>query len=169
MGCYRRLTLLGVALLILQTLVFCVFSVIANPIPIYPDPNMEFSGQSNVSMVPFYWIIFVFIIDFFIDILIVYAGILLLDRFDMIKNRNVLDFSKKTFIFSVAIISIVGLISELLFGSWIGGIILALFFIFLSFVFVSKYILKINWANSSRMGFFAIIINIIVWSIVFSI
>ena len=84
-------------------------------------------------------------------------------------NRNVLDFSKKTFLFAVVIISMVGLLSELIFGAWIGGLIIALLLIFLSFVFVSRYILKISWANSYRMGLFAIIVNIAVWIVVFTV
>jgi len=36
-------------------------------------------------------------------------------------------------------------------------------------VFVSKYILKISWKNSYRMGFFALIVNIVVWIVIFSI
>jgi len=169
MGINVRFTLAVSALLIILVHVVCVFSVTANPIPVYPDPEPVFLGPSNINTVPILWILFVFVIDFFIDILIVYAGIYLLDRDKLIMNRDVLDFSKKTFLFAVVIISMVGLLSELIFGAWIGGLIIALFLIFLSFVFVSRYILKISWANSYRMGLFAIIVNIAVWIVVFTV
>ena len=164
-----RFTLAVSALLIILVPVVCVFSVTANPIPVYPDPEPVFLGQSNINTVPILWILFVFVIDFFVDILIVYAGIYLLDRNKLIMNRDVLDFSKKTFLFAVVIISMVGLLSELIFGAWIGGLIIALLLIFLSFVFVSRYILKISWANSYRMGLFAIIVNIAAWIVVFTV
>ena len=156
------------ALLVLLVPVVCVFSVNANPIPVYPDPEPVFLGPSNIDTVPILWILFVFVIDLFVDILIVYAGIYLLDRNKLIMNGDILDFSKKTFLFAVVIISMVGLLSELIFGAWIGGLIIALLLIFLSFVFVSRYILKISWVNSYRMGLFAIIVNIVIWIVVFA-
>ena len=155
-----------VLLLVISLLGFCFAS--GNPIPVYPDPEPELVGISSSISVPIIWIFFVFIIDFFIDILIVYAGLYLLDRSNLLGNRNVLDFSKKTFLFAVVLISLSGLISELVFGAWIGGAILALFLIFISFVLVSRYILVINWSNSYRMGLFAVIINGIVWIFIFS-
>jgi len=155
-----------VLLLVISLFGFCFAS--GNPIPVYPDPEPELVGISSSISVPIIWIFFVFIIDFFIDILIVYSGLYLLDRSNLLGNKNVLDFSKKTFLFAVVLISLSGLISELVFGAWIGGAILALFLIFISFVLVSRYILVINWSNSYRMGLFAVIINGIVWIFIFS-
>ena len=169
MGINARFTLAVSALLIILISVVCIFSVTANPIPVYPDPEPVLLGKTDVNTVPIVWILFVFAIDFFIDILIVYAGIYLLDRNTLIKNRDVLNFSKKTFLFAVVIISMIGLLSELIFGAWIGGLIIALFLIFLSFVFVSRYILKVSWTNSYRIGLFAIIVNIVVWIVVFTV
>jgi len=164
-----RFTSAVAALLICLIPILCVVSAVANPIPVYPDPKLEFSGSNNISTPSVEWILLVFVVDFFVDILIVYAGIYLLDVSNLIKNRDVLDFSKKTFLFAVVLISIAGLLSELMFGAWIGGLGVALFFIFLSFVFVSKYLLKLRLANSCRMGIFAIIVNIVVWMVVFTV
>ena len=164
-----RFTSTVTALSILLVPILCVLPVLANPIPVYPDPEPVFSGPSNISTLPIAWILIVFVLDFFIDILIIYTGIYLLDKSNLIKNRNVLDFSKRTLLLAVVVISMVGLLSELIFGTWIGGLIFALFFIFLSFVFVSKYILKLSWANSYRIGFFAVIVNIVVWIVVFTV
>ena len=163
-----RFTSAIAAFLICSIPILCVVSVVANPIPVYPDPKPEFSGSNDIGTISLGWISLVFVIDFFVDILIVYAGIYLLDASNLVKNRDVLDFSKKTFLFAVVLISIVGLLSELIFGAWIGGLIVALFFIFLSFVFVSKYLFKLSLANSFRMGFFAIIVNIVVWIVFFT-
>lgn len=168
MDCKIRLS---ATLIILLTLLFPVFCVITNgnPIPVYPEPETVYSGSGDFSSLDMTWITIVFIIDFFIDILIIYSGIYLLDRFDMIKDRDVLDFPKRTLLLPVLFISLVGLFSELIFGAWMGGLLLALLFIFLSFVFVSKYFLKFGWANSFRMSMFALLINIIVWIVVFTI
>ena len=166
---YIRFTSAVDVLLILLIPVVCVYSAFANPIPVYPDPEPVISGQIHYPPPMIEWVIIVFILDFFIDILIVYTGIYLLDKSNLIQNRDILNFSKISFLSSVGIISIVGLLSELVFGSWAGGLIIALIIIYFSFVFVSKYILKINWKNSCRMGFFAIIVNIVVWIVIFSI
>jgi len=164
-----RFTSAIAALLICLIQILCVVSAVANPIPVYPDPEPVFSGPSNINTLSVVWILIVFVLDFFIDILIIYAGIYLLDKSNLIKNRKVLDFSKRTLLLAVVVISMIGLLSELIFGAWIGGLIFALFFICLSFVFVSKYILKLSWANSYRMGLFAIIVNIVVWIVVFTV
>jgi len=107
--------------------------------------------------------------DFFIDILIIYGGIYLLHRYNLVTIKNAFDFSKTTLLLSVFIISLVGLISELILGAWIGGLLIALLFIFLSFVLVSKYLLKLSWVNSLRMGLIALLINIVVWIAIFTV
>lgn len=145
-----------------------IISAKANPIPVYPDPEPTFFKTGGYINIPLYWILFVFILDFFIDILIVYGGIFLLDKDKLIQNKYILDFSKKTFFLAIGMICTVGLLSELILGQSIGGLIVALIFIFISFVFVSKYLLKLNWKNSNRMALFAIIINLIVWAVIFS-
>jgi hypothetical protein len=136
---------------------------------VYPDPEPVLSGTINYNSLQMEWILIVFIIDFFIDILIVYIGVYLLDKNNLINNFYTFDFPKITFLFAVFIISVVGLFSEIFFGAWVGGLVIALILIFLSFVIVSKYILKLNWANSIRLGLFAAIVNIIVWIVIFSI
>ena len=163
------LKLIIVALVIFALSFLCVVSIQANPIPVYPDPKMDFSNISEVQAPSFEWIFFIFFIDFFVDILIVYSGIFILDYSNLINNREILNFSKTTFFSAVLVISLVGLLSEIIFGTWIGGLVIALFLIFLSFVFVSKYIIKISWANSFRMGLIAVTINIFVWFIVFTV
>jgi hypothetical protein len=155
--------------LLLFGFIFCIsFSIAANPIPVYPNPDAVVFSTPQRPFVSIEWIIFVYIANFFLDILIVYMGLFIIDRSNLLENQNVLDFSKKTFFLAIAIISIVGMLTELLLGSFLGGLILALIIIFFSFVFVSKYLLLLCWNNSYRMGLFAIIINILIWVFIFS-
>ncbi len=163
---YARFALL-VSLILFLPIFFVTMSA-GNPIPIYPDPEPVYYGSIGVSSLNIAWIAIVFIMDFFIDILIIYGGIYLLHRYNLVTIKNVFDFSKTTLLMSVFIISLVGLISELILGAWIGGLLMALLFIFLSFVLVSKYLLKLSWINSLRMGLIALLINIIVWIAVFT-
>lgn len=167
MGNYVRFAL--PASLILFLPIFFVIISAGNPIPIYPDPELVYYGSSGVGNLDIAWIVTVLIIDFFIDFLIIYGGIYLLHRYNLITIKNAFDFSKMTLLLSVFIISLVGLISELILGPWIGGFLVALLFIFLSFVLVSKYLLKLNWANSLRMGLIALLVNIVVWTAIFTI
>ena len=100
--------------------------------------------------------------------MIVYSGLYLLDRFSAVSDQSLLDFSKKTFLAAVLIISMIGLLSELVFGAWLGGVVIALICIFLSFVLVSRFILKLSWVNGIRMGCFSVSINILIWIIIYS-
>ncbi len=145
-----------------------IATISGNPIPVYPDPEPTYQGSVSFNSLNLIWIFAVFLFDFFIDILIVYGGILLLNRFDLINNKYIFDFSKLKFFLAVFIIAIIGLISELALGPWIFGFIIALIFIFASFVFVSKYLLNLDWTNGIRLGVFALVINIMFWILIFS-
>ena len=167
MGNYIRFVS-SVSLILFLSIFFVTMSA-GNPIPIYLDPEPVYYGSNGVSSLNIAWIAIVFIMDFFIDVLIIYGGIYLLHRYNLVTIKNAFDFSKTTLLLSVFIISLVGLISELILGPWIGGLLIALLFIFLSFVLVSKYLLKLNWANSFRMGLIALLINIVVWIAIFTV
>lgn len=159
----------------LSITLFLIFSILliikcsANPIPVYPDPEPVYSSSSGLRSLNITWIILVFVMDFFIDILIIYGGIYLLHYYGLIAIKNVFEFNKSTLFTAVFFISLVGLFSEIIFGYWIGGLIIALFFIFLSFVFASKKLLGLDWTNCIRMGLIGLIINIVVWIVIFSI
>ena len=142
-------------------------SINANPIPVYPKPKITFETTPDVSTINYTWLSIIFILDFFIDVLIIYCALILLNKAKLITD-NISDFSRKNLLLSVLIISLIGIASEFLFGSWIVGVLIALIFIFISYIFVSKYILKISWKNSLRISIFAVIVNIIFWSVIFS-
>jgi hypothetical protein len=153
---------------------FVLFTILAlpvisgNPIPVYPKPEPSYYSASDYTNLNFTWIIGALIIDFFMNLLIIYGGVIVLNHYNLIINKNIFDISKKTLLLSVLIISITGFISELILGPWLGGFLLSLIIIFTSFVLVAKYLLKINWINSIRMGLIALIVNIIFWIIIFS-
>jgi hypothetical protein len=140
----------------------------ANPIPIYTKPGQVFSGSSITTLNPV-WIMGVFLIDFFMDILIVYGGVFVLYKFKLVKSNNLFDFSKRTFFLAILLIAIIGLITELVLGQLIIGLIFALIIIFISFILVSFYLLKLEIINSIRLALIAITINIIFWIVFFSI
>jgi len=163
---YRKMKLI---FFIASTIFLILIPIInGNPIPVYPKPESTYSGSSSLNNLNFAWILGVFAIDFFLDILIVYGGIILLFQFNLISNKDIFNFSKKMFFLSILIISIIGIITELILGPWIWGFVLALFFIFLSFLIITKYFLNLEWINGARMGIIAVIINIIFWIVIFS-
>lgn len=164
---YRNLRFI---LLTIPTFIFILLipMLAANPIPVYPEPEPIYTGSSSLNNINLVWVIGVFIIDFFLDILIVYGGIILLYQYNLISNKDILIFSKKKVFLSILLISLIGLITELFLGPWILGFVIALFLIFASFVLITKYFLNLKLMNAIRMGLFALVINILSWIVVFS-
>jgi len=158
-----------VILLILFLVVLCSFTsvVSANPLPVYRHPQSTFSGPTSGENADFTWILFAFIVDFFVDILIIYCGVILLERLRQLPNHHVYEISKIQFLGAVVFISLVGLASEWVLGGWIVGVGIALCVIFLSFVVMSRYLFGFTWRNSIGMGLFAIVVNIMVWMLFF--
>ena len=151
--------------------VFVSLSIIcsANPIPVYPnlEPTLVSGGTSESF--PGLWLGFIFIINFCVDILILYGGLLVLDRFQVLPEEYVFNLSKIVFFVAVGLISITGLVVEYFLGAWFGGLLLAALVILCSFIFVGRWLLKLSWGNSIRLGVFALTINIIMWIIFYSI
>ena len=164
---YLRFNFVVIIVIVLSILFTTLCS--GNPIPVYPDIEPVSPDLNDISSLNLAWIISVFIVDFFINILIIYGGICLLNHYNLIENKSIFNFSKSALFLSVIIISLIGIISELVFWTWIGGLFIALMFIFLSFVFVSNYLLRLNLSNSIRMGLIGIIVNIVAWIVIFSI
>lgn len=157
--------LLGVVLFIF----FFIQIGCANPIPVYPDPEPEYFSPSisNTGGVPAMWMVFVFFLDFGINIIIIYGGVLLLQRYRNVSSEFLFEVSKTRFLSSIFFVSLVGLLSELILGPWIGGLLVALLFIFLSFVFIARFLFVFCWEDSLLMGIFALMVNIVVWSVIF--
>ena len=164
--CFRYAFIL-VFLLFFQA-IFTILTI-GNPITVYPDPGTVSTGVGTLSSLNIIWIILVFLMDFCINIFIVYGGIHLLHYIGKIKNEDIFIFSKKVFLGSLLIISIVGLSSELIFGTHIVGLLLALFSIFISYILVTKYLLKLSWTNGFLLAIFALFINIIFWLVIFTV
>lgn len=154
--------------------ILCIFGfgcfsicVSANPLPVYPHPQPSFSGPVSGNVVSYPWILFAFIVDFFADLLIIYGGVLLLERFRLISNHRFFDIPRRILLVAVGIISLIGFTSEWIIGGWIWGFLLILILIFISFVFVSKYLFLFNMKNSIGMGCFATTVNLVVWIFIF--
>ena len=149
-------------------LVCLSISVGANPIPVYPDPEPTLVSSGHVQPFPVVWLGLIFMMNFCVDILILYVGLLVLDSFQMLPEEYVFSLSKRLFLGSVAVISIFGLSVEYILGSWIGGLGIAALVIFGSFVIVSHFLLNLSGVNSVRLGLFALLINIVMWIIFYS-
>ncbi len=141
----------------------------ANPIPVYPNPEPTLISGGTSESFPGLWLVFIFIINFCVDILILYGGLLVLERFEVLPEEYVFNLSKTVFFVAVGLISLTGLLVEYFLGAWFGGLLLAALIILCSFVFVGKWLLNLVWANSVRLGAFALTINIIMWIIFYSI
>ncbi len=157
-----------VVIIVIVFSIFFITTCSGNPIPVYPDLEPVSTNLRDVSGLNLAWITSVFIVDFFINILIIYGGIFLLNHYNLIQNKSIFYFSKSTLFLSVIIISLIGLISELVFWTWIGGLFIALIFIFLSYVCVSNYLLRLSVPNSIRIGLIGLIINIVAWIAILS-
>ena len=160
-----------ISILVFPTIFLTIFSVmvIGNPIPVYPDIESVSIGLENIGSLNIFWIALVFMIDFCINIFIVYSGIYLLYYLGRIIKEDIFDFPKKIFLTSLLVTSLVGLFSELIFGTLFLGLLMALFTIFISYVIVAKSLLKFDWTNSFLLALFALFVNIIFWLVIFTI
>ena len=155
-------------LFILGFVVGFSFCGIANPIPVYPDPEPALVVSGGAEPFPIVWLGLIFIINFCVDILILYGGLVLLDRFHVLPEDYVLSLTKIVFFMSVGLISLIGLIVEYVLGAWVGGLLLAAGVIFCSFVFVGRWLLEISLVNGVRLGLFAVVVNIVLWTVFYS-
>jgi hypothetical protein len=153
---------------------FLLFIPIAlsNPIPVYPDPRPDYQLPTVISSSNSffgYWLLFVFLLDFAIDVLMMYAGLYVLSKH---HNSSAFpffeDFSRLYFTGSVLFISLIGIFTEWLIGMWTGGVLITLCIIFLSFYIVSKKLFHLSTHHSIFMGTFAVTINGISWVVIFS-
>jgi len=153
----------SVSLGVLLLLLCFIASVVANPIPIEPHPETDLSGIPHGQGITTGWIIAVFIIDFFLDTLLVYAGVLLLGRFNLFSPQQVFAMPKTTFFSAIFLISLVGFSSEWILGTTIWALFVILWFVLLSFAVAARYLFKFTWSNALYLGGFASIINLLVW------
>jgi hypothetical protein len=154
---------LGVFLLIL-----CFQAgVVANPIPIEPHPETDIPNVPHGQGITTGWIITVFILDFFLDILLVYAGVLLLGRFNLISSPQVCTMRKTTFFSAIFFISLVGFSSEWILGTTFWSLFVILWIVLFSFFIAARYLFKFTWSSALYLGVFASIVNLLVWIVLF--
>ena len=138
-------------------------NVVANPIPIEPHPETGLPGIPHGPGITTGWIIAVFIIDFFLDTLLVYTGVLLLGRFNLLSPQQVFAIPKTTFFSAIFLIGLVGFSSEWILGTTIWALFVILWFVLLSFAVATRYLFTFTWSNALYLGGFASIINLLVW------
>jgi len=140
---------------------------VANPIPIEPHPGTNLPNIPHGESITIGWIIAVYIIDFFLDTLLMYAGVLLLGRFNVLSPQQVFAMPKTTFFLAVFLISLVGFSAEWLLGASALGLFLILWVVVVSFMSTARYLLKFAWVNALYLGVFAAIVNLCVWILLF--
>lgn len=144
----------------------------ANPIPVFPDPEPVYQSpityvSSNHSIS--FWIPLVFLFDFAANLLVLYLGFFLLLKLRWMQYDYFVEISRKQFIVAAGIISVLGIVSEFLLGTWYIGLIFVLGIVFVSYFYVSSYIFHLSKRNCFVISFCAVMINIITWMIVFQI
>ena len=165
-------THLFIAIVIFQFFLLLVPLVQSNPIPVWPDPQPDYTPPTEMASSGFsiaFWILFIFLLDFGLDIIITYSGLYIIDL--KIRPNHIQyfeDFSRTSFIGAVLLISLIGIVAELILGMWIVGMLFVLFIVFLSFYLVSFFLFKLSKDNCLFMGFFAVMINSVAWAIIFS-
>ncbi len=158
-----------VYLLVLLGLTFC-FSVSANPIPATPNDTVvtqhfsSFSQSMTIIIFPL-----IFIIDFILDLLILYGALVLLNQSNLLDMFEVFSFRTRRILLSALLVSIIGFVAEVLLGSWRVGLLVVLVMVFCSFSLVSYYLLYLDKKNALRVGFIAIVVNSITWLVLFNI
>ena len=157
-------------LLFVSFIVFFVFtdSGMGNPIPVNPRAA-EIAGGTNIlslSEIDPIWVSFIFVLDYCLNLFLLYGGLLLAGYLKWTEDEDLSwDFSRTGMILSVLVITLTGFFSELFLGQFLTGLILALFFIFLSFVLTGLFVLRLNKKSVLIIGFFAVCFNIVFWLI----
>lgn len=165
-----KYTWLCYLLIIIGWLIFTHLSACGNPIPVYPSPDPDLFSPAQVSQpFPLIWIFLIFLLNVGVDILILYSGLLLLDRFSLFPEEYVMHLSKTTFLLAVSMISLIGISVELVLGAWLGGLVLAAIIIWSSFLVVGGMILHLTISNGLRLATYALLINIVVWTVFYTI
>jgi hypothetical protein len=159
----RHRVINSVSLGVLLLLLCFKANVVANPIPIEPHPETDIPSIPHGLGITTGWIIAIFILDFFLDILLLYAGVLLLGRLNLLSPQQVFAMPKTTFFSAIFLISLVGFSSEWILGTTLWALFVILWFVLFSFAIVARYLFKFKWSNALYLGGFASIINLLVW------
>ncbi|HVQ01573.1 MAG TPA: hypothetical protein VMT57_08665 [Candidatus Thermoplasmatota archaeon] len=143
--------------------------VLANPIPIEPHPPTGIPVISSSQSAIAGWVLFVFIVDFFLDTLLVYGGVFLLGYLHLLLPHQVLAMPKTRFFTGVLFISLVGFMAEWGLGVTFWGLFITLWIVLFSFCVVSRYLYGFTWKNAVYFGVFASLVNLLVWLVLFNI
>jgi hypothetical protein len=144
----------------------------ANPIPVFPNPEPTY--QSPVTFISTqqgfaFWILIILILDFIANLLIIYFCFFLLIHFNLESSFLFKNISRLQFLYTAGFISIIGIFLETVLGTWIFGLFLILFFVFLSYYFFCSYFFNISKKNAFLFAIIAVVLNLCTWSIFFAI
>jgi hypothetical protein len=160
--------------LLFLVFIFCVYNIssIANPIPVYPDPKPTFEPTTAITQVQnesfVLWLILIWFLDIALNTLFLYGGFLLLVRLHMESTGWFSQVPRKTIVIGIFLLSIAGIISEWLIGSWLGGIFFIAIVVFVITYLLSQYLFKLKSSSSLFIAFYMIVLNLISWAIIYS-
>ena len=147
-------------------LLFKTITCIANPIPVFPDPQPDYispvaqlsSDQGIRNMIPF-----VFLIDFALNLFIIYIGFIVLIKIRQYSIDEFNTLSRYQFLITAIIISIIGITLEIILGTWIIGLFIIIIIVILSYYITCIKIFNITKKNGSLIALLAGIINTVSW------
>lgn len=156
-------------LLLTSILSFFIISSSANPIPVYPDPSPQFQPTKAVSDVQessfVLWVLLVFCLDIGLNTIFLYGGFYLLRFLKLASSSWFNQIPRQNMITAIVLLSIGGILSEWLIGSWLGG-----FFFISLLVFFLVYLFGLHYFNLDRvstmvLSVYMVIVNLISWTL----
>lgn len=145
--------------------------VYANPIPVYPDPKPTFMPSIPLSTVQdsgfIVWLFLVWFLDIAVNTLLLYAGFLLLIRFQMESEEWFTTISRIRMVAGILILSIAGIVSEWLIGFWISGLVLVAGIVFITTYELGIHFFELNPRSSLVLSVFLVVLNAISWTVIF--
>ena len=159
--------------LLFSVFILCLHttSSFANPIPVYPDPKPTFepstaiTNAQNANFV--LWLLLIWCLDVALNTLFLYGGFLLLVRFNMESTGWFSQISRNNMVAGILLLSVAGITSEWLIGSWLGGIIFIASVVFITTYFLGKYFFELKSGSSLFIAGYMVVLNLVSWAIIF--
>jgi hypothetical protein len=158
-------------ILLLLTSLFCIFVISgsANPIPVYPDPSPHFQPSRAVSDVQessfVTWLLLVWCLDIGANTVFLYGGFYILSFFNLSSTSWFNQIPRQKMITAILLLSIGGILSEWLIGSWLGGFFfIGLIVFFLVYLFGSYYF-DLDRVSTMVLSVYMVIVNLISWTL----
>jgi len=160
-------------ILISLTFFICILFIpliSSNPIPVFPNPEPSYVSPityTSSSEAFSFIILFVFLLDFAANILIMYFCFILLEKSKLLSIKKFQKISRYQIILTAGIISVFGILSEILLGTWIMGLGIILCVVFVSYYVFCSYFFHLLKKTAIYFSIIAVLINIGTWSLYF--